>query len=414
MDESAKPRDDRRIHGPPVVITTVLSLAAVASLCGGAVAAMIVLVSGQRGSEMNFDHVLVAAGLVVVGMLAGAALWAAGMLVRRQSRASLLKASADRTRLARLGAPVPHGQGGNEHHSHLADAPEGLVFAPISAAPRAAPLAPGGQAGPRGESQVLEEILAQLKELNENILMTDEQRRAKAQLRHERLRRELIDDVQTALGAADFARAGRGLDTLEEKAPGDENIQPLRKQLHDARQAACDEETAAVTLRAIDLMATGAFDQAVAEVLALAQRHPDEPAVVGLLDRVRREGRMFNDERRVRMYNEVVRLAEARQWRQALIAAKRYVEAFPTGAGVDAVRAMLATMESNARIEEVRELRDHIRDLIERRRYGEAVEYARDVIERFPDTRAAEELGRQMNRLRELARSPSNNNSAAS
>lgn len=410
MDESAKPRDDRRIHGPPVVMTTVLSLAGVASLCGGALAAMIVLVAGQRGGKMNFDHVLVAGGLVVVGMLAGAALWAAGMLVRRQSRASLLKASADRTRLAHLGVPALHGQAGNEHYPQLADVPEGLVFEPTFAAP----LAPGGQAGPRGESQVLEEILAEVKELNENILMTDEQRRAKAQLHHERLRRELIDDVQTALDAADFARAGRGLDTLEEKAPGDEHIEPLRKQLHDARQAARDEEVAAVTLRAIDLMATGAFDQATTEVLALAQRYPDEPAVTSLLDRVRREGRAFNDERRDRMYNEVVRLAEARRWRQALSVARRYVEAFPTGAGPDEVRAMLATMEGNARIEEVRELRDHIRDLIERRRYGEAIEYARDVIERFPDTRAAEELGRQMNRLRGLARSPSNNNSGAS
>jgi outer membrane protein assembly factor BamD (BamD/ComL family) len=109
------------------------------------------------------------------------------------------------------------------------------------------------------------------------------------------------------------------------------------------------------------------------------------------------------------MYNEVVRLAEARQWRQALKAARQYVQAFPSGAGADAVGAMLATMEDNARIEEVRELRDHIRDLLERRRYAEAVECARDVIERFPDTRAAEDLGRQMNRLRELAQSASAN-----
>lgn len=273
MDEFAKPHDGRRIHGPPVVMTTVLSLAAVASLCGGALAAMIVLVAGQRGGKMNLDHVLVAGGLMVVGMLAG-----------------------------------------------------------------------------------------------------------------------------------DFARADRGLDMLQEKVPGDEQIEPLRQQLHDARRAVRDEEVAAATLRAIDLMATGAFEQATTEVLAMAQRYPDEPAVASLLDRVRREGRAFNDERRDRMYNEVVRLAEARQWRQALGEAQRYVQAYPTGPGPDEVRAMLATIEDNARIEEVRELRDQIRDLIERRRYAEAVECARDVIDRFPDTRAAEELGRQMNRLRELAR----------
>ena len=113
---------------------------------------------------------------------------------------------------------------------------------------------------------------------------------------------------------------------------------------------------------------------------------------------------MFHEERRDRMYNEVARLAEARQWRQALKAARLYLQTFPFGAGADAVGAMLTTMEDNARIEEVRELRDHIRDLLERRRYAEAVKCAGDVIGRFPDTRAAEELGQQMNRLRELAR----------
>jgi len=409
MDESAKPRDGRRIHGATVVMTTVLSLAAVASLCGGVLAAMIVLVAGQHGGKMNLDYVLVAAGLVIVGALAGAALWAAGILVRRQGRASMLKAGADRARPACLDEPVRHAQAANKYHSPLADMPEGPVFEPAFAASRPAPLAPAGQARPRDESQVLEEILAQLKELNDNILMTDEQRREKAQRRRERLRRKLVNDIRDALDAADFARAGRGLAELKDKAPGDEQIEPLRKRLHDARRAARDEEIAAATRRAGDLMATGAFDQAVAEVFALAQRHPDEPAVASLLDRVRREGRMFNNQRRDRMYNEIVRLGEARQWRQALGAARRYIQAFPTGAGTDAVRTMLATIENNARIEEVRELRDHIRDLIERRRYGEAVEYAQDVIERFPGTRAAEELGRQMNRLRELARSPSSN-----
>lgn len=408
MDESAKPRDGRPIHGPPVAVTTALRLAAVASLCGGVLAAILVLLAGQRNGQMGLDYVLAAVGLMIIGMLAGGALWAGGSLVRRRSRGHMIDAGADRARLGRLEASVLHGQRANEHHRRIADVPEGLSFEPTSVMPQAAPSARVGQANSRDDSHVLQAILDQLKELNENILMTDQQRRAKAQLRRERLRGLLIDDIQAALDGAEFARAARGLDTLADRIPDDEQIAPLRKRLHDARQAACDEEVQAVTRRAGDLMATGAFDQAEAEVLAMAQRYPDEPAVANLLDRVRREGRLFNEERQERMYGEVVILAEARQWRQAFGAAKRYVQAFPSGAGHDTVRAMLATIEDNARIEEVRELRDRIRDLIERRRYAEAVEYAHDVIERFPDTLAAEELGRQMNRLRELARSSSN------
>jgi hypothetical protein len=215
----------------------------------------------------------------------------------------------------------------------------------------------------------------------------------------------LTGNAQAAIDAADFARADQIIEALAEKLPGDENVQPLRERLDNARQVARGEEIDFVTRRVSDLMAVGAFDQAEAEARSLDRRYPNDPASADLLNRVRREGRMFHDERRQRMYNEVARLAEARQWRQALQAARLYVQTFPYGAGADVVGAMLATMEDNARIEEVRELRDHIRDLLERRRYAEAVKCAGDVIGRFPDTRAAEELGQQMNRLRELARS---------
>jgi len=411
MGESAKPRDGHPFHGPSVAVTTVLRLGAVASLCGGVLAAILVLVAGQRNGPMGLDHIFAAVGFLVLGMLAGGALWAGGSLVCRRSRGGLLEGGTDHDRLVRLETSMLHGRGAEEYHRRISDVPDGLSFEPTPVAPQAVPLASVGQANSRDDSQVLQAILDQLKELNENILMTDQQRRAKAQLRCDRLRSSVIDDIQAALDGADFARADRGLEMLADKIPDDEQIEPLRKQLHDARQAACDEEVQAVTRRAGDLMATGAFDQAEAEVLDMTQRYPDEPAAASLLDRVRREGRLFNEERQERMYGEVVGLAEARQWRQALGAAKRYVQAFPTGTGPDTVRAMLATIKDNARIEEVRELRDRIRDLIERRRYAEAVEYAHDVIKRFPDTLAAEELGRQMNRLRELARSSSSNGS---
>jgi len=111
------------------------------------------------------------------------------------------------------------------------------------------------------------------------------------------------------------------------------------------------------------------------------------------------------------LYREVQRHAEARRWREALEAAHRFIDAFPQSVDADAVRAMLPTIEGNARIEEVRAIRDRIRDLIERRRYAEAVEVAEDVIARFPETRAAEELCRQLDRLRELSRAPAANRS---
>ena len=63
------------------------------------------------------------------------------------------------------------------------------------------------------------------------------------------------------------------------------------------------------------------------------------------------------------------------------------------------VRVVVATpavLAKNARIETVREMRDRITDLIKRRRYNEAAQVARDVIDGFPETQAAVELRSQL------------------
>jgi hypothetical protein len=414
MDQYIPPHPGRRPKGPSAALTTVI-IAVVTVLFCGLFAALIVIFAGQQAEKaMPMGQVAASAGVVVLGILlvvilSGGAVWLVGTLVRRQSRANLLKASARRTLQARGPAPVLHREVEDEPRPagpaeaailELTGALDGLS----ADEPRACPPGAAGEAPPTADRQVLDDILAQLRQLNENILLSDEQRAAKARLRQDKLRRTLTGNARAAIDAADFARADQIIEALAEKLPGDENVQPLRERLDNARQAARGEEIDLVTRRVGDLMAVGAFDQAEAEARGLNLRYPNDPAASDLLDRVRREARMFHEERRDRMYNEVARLAEARQWRQALKAARLYVQTFPFGAGADAVGAMLTTMEDNARIEEVRELRDHIRDLLERRRYAEAVKCAGDVIGRFPDTRAAEELGQQMNRLRELAR----------
>ena len=417
MDQYTPPHSGRRAKTPSAALMMVIG-AVVTVLFGGLFTAFLVIFAGQQtGKALPLGQVATSLGVVVLGaalvvILAGGAVWLVGTLASRQSRAHLLKASAERTLQARSLAPVLHREVEDEPPPtppaearvlELTGALDGLS----GSEPRPCPAGAAGKAPARHDRQVLDEILAQLRELNENILMSDEQRRAKARVRQDKLRRKLVDEARAAIDAADFARAGQLMDALAEKVPGDEHIQPLQERLSEARQAARGEEIDAVTRRVGDLMAVGSFGQAQAEARDLDLRYPGDQAVTDLLSRVLREGQMLHNERRDRMYGEVVRLAEARQWRQALTAARRYVQEFHAGPGADAVSAMLPTIEDNARFEEVRELRDHIRDLLERRRYAEAINCAHDVIERFPDTRAAKELSQQMNRLVELAQSES-------
>ncbi len=415
MDQYTPANPSRRPKRPSALLLIVTG-AVVTVLFGGLFTAFLVIFAGQQAlKSMTAAQVVASIGVVVLGIvlvvvLAGGAVWTLNSLLGRRSRSNLLKASAERTLKARALGSVLHREVEDEPRpAVLAEAGTlelaGALDDPMVDKPLAWPAGAAGEADTRGDRHILDAILVQIRELNENILMSQEQRSAKAAIRHDKLRRKLVEEAQAAIDAADFARAGQLVQALAERIPGDENILPLQERLEKARQAARGEEIEASTRSVNDMMAVGAFDRAEAEALDLKLRYPNDQAVTDLLNRVRREGRMFRNERHDRMYNEVVRLAEGRQWRKALKAARQYVQEFPTGASADAVGAMLATMEDNARIEEVRELRDHIRDLLERRRYSEAIDYARDVIERFPDTRAAEELSRQMNRLRELAHS---------
>lgn len=69
----------------------------------------------------------------------------------------------------------------------------------------------------------------------------------------------------------------------------------------------------------------------------------------------------------------------------------------------ESVKAMLPTLEENSRIVEVRQLGDRFGDMIRRKRYVQAVTLAREIVERFPGTKAAADLKHQMPRLEELA-----------
>ena len=152
-------------------------------------------------------------------------------------------------------------------------------------------------------------------------------------------------------------------------------------------------------------MALARFDQAEVEAGELAGRHPELAEARHLLETVQREAAAFRAERRSRLYAQIKRFADAKQWRHALDTAQRLVAAHPECPEAKEADAMMSTLRENAKIEQVREMRDRLTDMVRRRRFAEALEIARDVIDQFPDSQAAIELQSQLPRLVELAAS---------
>jgi hypothetical protein len=219
----------------------------------------------------------------------------------------------------------------------------------------------------------------------------------------QRLAGGLVHEIDDLIDRKDLGGAAAKLEELAERYPDDPRCAQLRNRLSAARSTVQDKEVQQQRQRVQELMAVAAFDKAEAAAAELAARHPESEEAAGLQALVRREATAFRGERRARLFAEMQRFAESRQWRHAVEAARRLLEAHPDCPEAREVSAMMPTLEDNAKIEEVRELRDRIQDMVRRRRFAEAADLAREVIRRFPETQAAIQLRQQLPRLQQRA-----------
>ena len=310
------------------------------------------------------------------GLGLGGLLWAASWLIRRRDESSVMQ-----RRILKL----------------LEDRPDHPI-APLRQQ-EASPSPPPASK----DSDLLQNILQQLSELSVDVLLSDDQREAKRLCRQVELVDHLFGRVELALQEDAFDQAEEILRQLEGEVPDDARLGELRTRIREAREALVQRLLQGQVQRAADLMSVSRFDEAMNLADELHQQYPDHPETDELLNRVRREAQTFQSEQCRRLLAIIQECGEGRQWSSALAAAHRLLETYADSEEARNVRAMMPTLVDNARIEEVREYRNRIVDMMERRRYTEAVEMAEHVMDNYPETAAAEELRQQIPRLRELA-----------
>ena len=247
------------------------------------------------------------------------------------------------------------------------------------------------------------EILAALESIRDVLLLNQEQREAVGERRRADLAERLIERFESAMERGDFRSAEAALAELARRVPDEPRLEPCRRVLREARESARRAELTTVTTRTRDLIATGRFADALEMAEALAAKYAGDTEALELVEHVRREREAHEAEKVQRLFHQVEVLAENRQWKQAVEAARAFLDVYPDSAEADLVRATLPTLQDNARLAEVRQLRDRIRDLIARQEYREALALAETVVAEYPETAAARELKEQMPRLRERA-----------
>ncbi len=256
-------------------------------------------------------------------------------------------------------------------------------------------------------SDALRALEREVRELQAILLMDDDERRERLGELRVRAVDEAADRVRAAVEAGDVDRGRESLERFRRQAGrADGDWSERDDELTAALDRARNDEIRRRTRRIEDLMAMGSFRPAREEAGDLRKRFPDSPDVARLAERVDREAEAYDSQQRQRLVETIRRNAEQRRWREALSAARELLESHPNSPEAEHVLQQMDTLEENARLGEARALRDSIRELIRRGRYVEAVEMGENLVRRFPRTAAAEELRRQLPRLRERAAEP--------
>lgn len=261
---------------------------------------------------------------------------------------------------------------------------------------------PGSEAHtgrPDDVAEKLDEALSLLREIAENSLLNDEQRRQKLQRRRDRARRETINRVEDLIRDGRFEQARKACNALVDRYGPDAGIDDLIHRVEQARATAEAEDIQVAKKRVADLVSLAAWENAEHVASALVSKYPNSQAARELRRSVDHERITYEEQQRRRLMNEIDRLIQRKQWREALETAEKLLQRFDGTPEADTVKPQLETLRANAEIQERQTLESQIKELIKRHRFAEAVELANKVIERYPTSPQADALRSQLPRL---------------
>ena len=271
-------------------------------------------------------------------------------------------------------------------------------------APMATSASDGG--GPGGSAQ-WHELLLLLRDLRDNSLLSDEERREKkGRVAQDEIHNARIA-LRTLLSEGRFGQARELAENLHRMHPDEDEAASLLDEVERSRQRRESTDIGECAKQVADLINISAWDRARQLAEQLQQRHPEAIEARQLTARIERDYEVVQREQRQRMYAEIQRYTTRRRWEEARAAARTFMERFPHSEESKMLAAELPTLNANAEIGVRQEMESEIMDLATHGRYMEAVDLAKSVIAQFPESPQAAVLRAQLGRLEELANDPS-------
>jgi tetratricopeptide (TPR) repeat protein len=257
--------------------------------------------------------------------------------------------------------------------------------------------------GPMVPAQFAPRMIELLDEIRELSMMSEAQKRARFLQHSHRQKTLMVRQARNHVGAGQFAEAEALIEQCIAAYASDDDVEFVRHQLNEARATAAATAVDNASHQVEDLMALSRWDEAIALVDGLVSNHPDHADAQALRDRVARERDLSRNAACQRLFDEIRKDIDHRDWRKALAGSQQLLEKFGDLPRAEKVRGTVRTIQDNAEIQERQEVEARIQELIRGKRFTDAVELSEELIARFPGSPQADKLRDLLPKLREHA-----------
>jgi outer membrane protein assembly factor BamD (BamD/ComL family) len=250
----------------------------------------------------------------------------------------------------------------------------------------------------------LTQLLQVANEVRDISLLGDTERAARAQAESTALARQLEHEVPELLQAHNWKEAQIRVQRARARFPAVSAWDALAAQVEQARAKFEAHDIQGAEREINDLVALNAWDRAAGIVRDLKRRHPDSQRVKQLAERVQGELNKAAAAERGKLMAQAQEATNDRQWAEALRLVEKLLEKFPNSVEAHDLRLQLPTLRTNVEIQQRQQMEAEIRDLIKQGRFAPALQLARELISRYPDSPQAEVLREQLPKLESKVR----------
>lgn len=252
-------------------------------------------------------------------------------------------------------------------------------------------------------SDVGDQVVSLLREINENTLLADEEKARKrtrvAQAQSEQMKVEIDQLIRATKWPAARAR----LEEFRVRYPNREEVDQLANQLETAIKEHRDVDVMSTSEQIRSYMTLGLWDKARLVAEQLAAKYPDDPEAHKMASIVRLEEREHQKEDRLRLYREIEHLVNRKHYRDAKKTAQILLERYSDSPEAATLRGQMDELTRNADIETRREMEAQIIEYTRQNQHKEAYELAAMLMEQYPESPQAIALADTIDRLREKA-----------